>query len=132
LQLGEHAAKPRLQAAFFGRSELLRNGELGEAHQGLLDVLKTPLEHGGGGRDGRAGCGLRPQHSQGRSQEPAPVRFVGHTVGGDQRQSLGELQSVALHGAQRGLLLLGGQGAQGVGQRGTDLSLGKLPLGHRR
>ena len=39
LQLGEHAAKPRLQAALFGRSELLGNGELGEAHQGLLDGL---------------------------------------------------------------------------------------------
>jgi hypothetical protein len=127
-KLGEHALEPGLEAAFFGRSELVGNDKAGEAYQCLLDVLKASLQHGSCGRNCRAGCGLRPQHSQGRTQKLAPVRLVGHAVGRDQRQSLGELQAVTLHGAQHGLLIPAGQGAQGVGQGGTDLPLSKLLL----
>lgn len=111
MELGQHAAKSRLEAALFGRRKLLGNAELGEAHQGLLDVLQAPLQRCGRGGGGEAGRRLGPQHAQGRAQKLAAVRFVGQAVSGDERQSLTELQAVALHGAQESVLILGGQGA---------------------
>ena len=131
-ELAEHALKPGLEAALFGRSELFGDEKTGQAHKGLFDVLEAPLEHGGGGRGHRIGAGLCPDYSQGRSDELTAVRLVGHTIGCEQSESLAGLEAVVLSGAKDGILFLCGQVAQGVGQRGTDSAPGKLILGRRR
>ncbi len=82
LELSEHALEPRLEAALFGRSELLGNEKVLEAHQRLVDVLQAPLEDDGGGRAHGTGRGLSPRHTQGRSHQLTPILLVGHTVGG--------------------------------------------------
>jgi len=48
-ELGEHALKPCLEAARFGRSEFCGNDKAGEAHEGPVNVLEAPLERDGGG-----------------------------------------------------------------------------------
>ena len=96
--------KPRLEAALLHRSELIGNGEVGEVHECLADVLETPFEHGGGGGDCGTGWGLGPRHGQRRPQQLTPLRLVGHPVGAEQRQSLPELQGVAFYDAQEGVL----------------------------
>jgi hypothetical protein len=49
-KLGEHTFELCLEAALFGRGELFGDGEVGEAHEGFVDVLEASLEHYGGGR----------------------------------------------------------------------------------
>ena len=49
LQLCEYAVKQGFQTTFFGRSEFIGNGELGQTHESLADVLKASLEDGDGG-----------------------------------------------------------------------------------
>ncbi len=132
LELGEHALKPGLETALFGRSELLGNEKVLEAHERLVDVLQAPLEDDGGWGAHGTGRGLGPHHTQRRSQQLTPIRFVGHAVSGQERESFAQRQAVALHGAQDGVLILLGQGAQGVGQSGTDGAMGNLLFGHGR
>jgi hypothetical protein len=54
-KLGEHALELCLKAALFGRGELFGDGKVGEALEGLVDMLEAPLEHYGGGRAYRIG-----------------------------------------------------------------------------
>jgi hypothetical protein len=132
LELGEHALKPGLEAALFGRSELLGNEKVLEAHEGLVDVLQAPLEDDGGWGAHGTGRGLGPHHCEGRPEELTPIRLVGHTVSGQERESFAQRQAVAAHYAQDGILILFWQGAQGVGQSRTDGAAGDLLLGRRR
>jgi len=48
-ELCEHALKPRIEATFFGRSELVGNNKVGETHERLVDVLEATFERSGGG-----------------------------------------------------------------------------------
>jgi len=119
LELGEHASKLRLEAPCFGGSELVGNDEVGKADECLTDALETLLELGGGGGGHGARCGLGPDKTEGRMEKLAPVGLVGDAVGGEEHESLAELEAVALHGGDNGVLVFAGQGAQGVGQRGA-------------
>jgi hypothetical protein len=49
LKLYEYAVKLGFQTALFRRSELVGNGEVGETHECLADVLKASLEYRDGG-----------------------------------------------------------------------------------
>jgi|TARA_B100000315_G_C14272118_1_gene449151 hypothetical protein len=131
-ELAEHTLKPGFEAAFFGRSELFRDAKAGEAYEGLVDVIKPPFEHGGGGRGPWIGGWLSPHQPQGRPDELAPVRLVGHTVSCEQSESLAGLEAMALCGTKDGILFFCRQGAQRVGQRGTDNGPCKFVLGRRR
>ncbi len=111
LKLGEHAVKPRPEAAQLHPTQHKGNGELCQVHHFLPDVQAAPFEHRGGGGDCGAGWGLGPRHGQRRPQQLTPLRLVGHTVGAEQRQSLPELQGVAFYDAQEGVLGGVGEGA---------------------
>lgn len=88
LELGEHAAMPRLETSGFGGSELFGNGKLGEAHERLVDVLEALLELGGGGRGGGARCGLGPDHTERCPEKLTSVGLAGDTVGGEEPERL--------------------------------------------
>ena len=49
LKLCEYAVKQGFQTAFFRRSEFIGDGEVGETHECLADVLKASLKNGDGG-----------------------------------------------------------------------------------
>jgi hypothetical protein len=54
-KLGEDALEPGLEAALFRRGEFFGDGKVGEAHEGLVDVLQAPFQHCGCGRAHRIG-----------------------------------------------------------------------------
>lgn len=132
LELGKDASKPRLKAPLLGRSQFLGDDEVGEAQQGLLDVVQTLLERGGG----RRACGARrrlvAQRTEGSTQDLAAVGFVGHTIGTDQGKGLAQGKAGSLDGGQQGILVLGRQSTEGVSQGRTDGPLGKLVFAQRR
>jgi len=49
LKLCEYAVKQCFQTARFGRREFIGNGELGQIHECLADMLESSLEDGHGG-----------------------------------------------------------------------------------
>jgi len=69
-----------------------------------VDFLQVPFAFGGGSRGGRVG-GLWPYPSQRGFHKCAPFRLIGQAVGGQQRQSLAQLQSMGLNRTQQDILL---------------------------
>jgi hypothetical protein len=130
-QLGNNTAQACLQAPRFRGSKLGRDDEVSETLQRLADALQAPLAVRDRGRGAGAGVGLCSNKAEGVLEESAPFRGAGHAIGGQERESLAERQSVALGAAQQGLLIAAGQGTQRVGEGGADLSLseGLLDLG---
>lgn len=59
MKLGDEAAVERLDAALLGRGELVGDGEVGQIHQGLANLLELRLELGGQGRDGGGWVGMK-------------------------------------------------------------------------
>ncbi len=109
--------------------KLWRNREVDKLHQGLADVLEAFFKLGGLLGSGGAVSGLGPDQAERCSEELAPVRFVGHAVGGDEDESLTVLEGVVVDGAQNGVLIFFGQGTQGMGQAGAYRPVSELVLG---
>ena len=57
------------------------------------------------------------------------VGVVGHAVSGDQHESLAVLEAVPVDGAENSILVLVGQGADGVRQGGANRAVSELGLG---
>jgi hypothetical protein len=57
------------------------------------------------------------------------VGLVAYAVSGDEHESLAVLEAVAVDGAEEGILVLLGQGAEGVRQGGTNRAVSELGLG---
>jgi len=129
LELIEHTPVLGLDPSLLRGRKLWRNREVDELHQGLADVLEAFLEFGGLLGSGGAGSRLGPDQAERCSEELAPVRIVGHAVGGDEDKSLTVLEAVLVDGAQDGVLVFFGQGAQGMCQAGTYRGVSELVLG---
>lgn len=123
VKLLDDAAKARLQVAFLRRSDLGRNDEIGQALQGVADGVQPLLAVEEGRRGGGAGVGVGSQKVQRRPKQSAPVLRVGHAVGRHQGKRVVRFQSVALDAVQHGILILGGQRAQGMSHRGAERAL---------
>ena len=128
-QLGDDSPQVRLEAARFRGSELGRDDEGLKAVQRLADSLQTPLAVGGESRASRVRLRLGSHEAEGVVQEGAPFGSVGEPIGGQQDESLGELESVTFDGAQKRLLLAGREGTQGVRERRADACLCNSALG---
>ncbi len=129
LELGEHTPVLGLDPSLLGGRKLWWNREVDELHQGLADVREAFLEFGGLLGGGWPGSGLGPDQAERCSEQLAPVRFVGHAVGGDERKSLAVFEAVVVDGAQDGVLVFFGQGAQGMRQARAYRAVSQLVLG---
>jgi hypothetical protein len=65
-------------------------------------------------------------------QKLTAIRLVGHAVGADESQRLGGLQPVAVGRRKDTLLRLRRQGAQSIGDAGTDRPAGEFLCAARR
>jgi hypothetical protein len=61
LKLGEDGTQARLQAALLHGGQFLWDAEIGQAHEGLLDILQAFLAFVEGGRGDGTGMGLGTQ-----------------------------------------------------------------------
>jgi hypothetical protein len=123
----------RFEATPLGRAQaLLGELEVGEVTEGLARPGEAGLEARSERTDGRGAAIRRPHDSQGSLEDLAALgRALGQAVGAHQRLGLPRPEPVTLHHAGHGLLLLGTERAQRVGQRHAkgalvDLSLQRL------
>jgi hypothetical protein len=101
-----------------------RQREGGQIEQCLLHARDALLESRRQGADGRRPLGLGPDGGEGVADQGGTLALgAGRAPGGDQSQGLALLEVMAQRGVQESLLVLVGQGAEGVGERGTDASL---------
>jgi hypothetical protein len=131
LKLGEGGTEAGLQAALLRGGKLLGDAEVGEAHEGLLDILQAFLALVEGGRGDGAGMGLGTKQAEGRVQEEAAVRGVRHAVGADEREGLTLRQLMGPESPQHGVLVVVREGAQRVGDGGTECAGGQGGLRRR-
>jgi len=119
-----------LEPAAFGRAQaLLGELKLGEVLQHLAGPGEPGLEARGERTHGRGAARLRPDDAERVRQKLAPLgRAFGQAIGLEQRLGLLELELVALHRLGHGLLLLGAERAQRVGQRYAEAPLIDLAL----
>jgi hypothetical protein len=120
LKLGEDGTEAGLQAALLRGGKLRGDAEVGQAHEGLLDILQAFLALVEGGRGDGAWMGLGPKDTERRVQERAAVGGVGHAVGADEREGLTLCQLMGLETTEHGILVVVRESAQGVGDGGTE------------
>ncbi len=118
-----------LKAATFGWGELGWNREVGQVDQSLGDSLQTCLEGDGYGRQCRTRRGLESLF--GGTEQLSSILSVSDAVGADQGQCLLVAQPLTIQGGKDHILVLLFQGAQSVGQAGSELGLCQLLLGRR-
>ena len=118
-----------LDTSLLRRRKLWRNREVDKFHQALVDVLEAFLEFGSLLGGGWPGSRLGPDQAERCSEELTPVRIVGHAVGGDESESLSVFEASLVDGAQDGILVFFGQGAQGMCQAGAYRAVSELVLG---
>jgi hypothetical protein len=131
VQLGEHAAMERRQAAVLG------GGEVGGQPEGAQRRERRPkrgelLLHLDGARRQARGRRRRPHGAERVREQVAPIARVGDAVGVHQRQGLARPQSVTQDGTEHRLLVRRGEGAQGVRHRRTDHADAELRDRRRR
>lgn len=129
LELRQDAPVTRLKASLLGGRQLGRDLETGQVDERLTDLLQTPLDLGGGGRDHQVLGGAWPQQLQRPVQQTAAVDRIGDPVARDQRQGLAMAEAVALAAAKQQILVFPRHCAQRVGQGRPDGSLGQALLG---
>lgn len=106
--------------------------EGGELEQRPLQASDALLEAGGERADGRGALGLGTDGSEGVAEERRALTLgAGRAPGGEEHQGLALGEAMAQDGLQDRFLVLVGQGAQGVGERGTDAPLREALLGGR-
>jgi hypothetical protein len=118
-----------LKAATFGWGELGWNREVDQVDQSLGDSLQTCLEGYGYGRQCRTRRGLESLF--GGTEQLSAILSVRDTVGADQGQCLLVAQPLTIQSAKEQVLVLLFQGAQSVGQAGSDLGRCQPLLGRR-
>jgi len=128
VKLSQNAAKSCVEPSLLCGRELWGNDELGEFQQRLTNAFEAMLELGGQGGGGGTGCGLGAHPAERCSEKLVSVGVVGHAVSGDQHESLAVLEAVAVDGAEDAILVLVGQGAEGVCQGGTNRAVSELGL----
>jgi hypothetical protein len=126
VELVEHPSVERLEAPSLGWSERFREGQLGEVEQCLPDVLEASLELDGLGRD--RGRWLFGQAAFRVAQEIPSVGVIRDSIGRKQGQGLPGLEPMALDGPENGILLRAREGAEAMGQRGSEGAPSKLLL----
>ena len=129
VELSENAAKACFEPSLLGGSELEGNDELGEIQERLTNAFEAMLELGGQGGGGGTGCRLGAHPAERCSEELVSVGLIGHAVSGDQHESLAVLEAVPVDGAENSILVLVGQGAEGVRQRRANRTVSELGLG---
>ena len=109
----------------FRWSELGRDGEFGKVEKCLLHGVELFFELSGLRRE-RDRRRAWPDSVQRCVQKVATVAGVGDAVGRNQCFCFAVAKSVTLHGGHHSILLLHGQRAQLVGERGADSAPGQL------
>jgi hypothetical protein len=115
LKLGEDGPEARLQTALLRGGKFLGDAEVGQAHEGLLDILQAFLALQQRGRGDGTGMGLGTKQAEGRGQECAAVRGVRHAVGAEEREGFALCQLMRLEATEHGVLVVLREGAQRVG-----------------
>ena len=107
-----------------------RQREGGEVEQCLLQAGEALLEACREGAEGRKALGLWPDGGEGVADEGGALTLgVGRAPGGGEGHRLALLEAMAECRVQQSLLVLVGQGTEGVGERGTDASFVESVLG---
>jgi hypothetical protein len=130
LELIEQGVMLRLEAAPLGIREAGRRQlEAFEVEERHADTLDARLEPCGEGAEGRGPVGLRTDGRDGVAEKRTALALgAGCTPGGDERQRLALFEAMAEHGIEQCLLGIVAEGAQGIGERQTDLPLVELVL----
>ena len=125
VKAGDGAGVEGLEAAAFGRGEVVGEREGGEVVEGAANVLEAALELDGPGRYGR-GIRLGPQAAKRVAQQQAAIGLVGAGEELDQPEGLGRTQAVALGAVEDLVLIPVAELAQGARERRPDDPLAQL------
>jgi hypothetical protein len=129
VELSQNAAKACFDSSLLGGREFGGNNELGEIQERVTDAFETLLELGRERGGGGARLRLVAHPAERCFEKLVSVGVVGHAVSGDEHESLSVFEAVLLDGTEDGILVLVGQGAQGVRQGGAHRAVSELGLG---
>lgn len=111
-------------AALLGGGQLGGNGEVGQIAQRLIDFFQALFEDNGMCREGVRGVLV----AGGGLEQGAAIAAVGNRPGAHQGEGLAGAKRTPLDGGQHGVLFVGGQRAQALGQGGADRPRAELEL----
>lgn len=121
----------RLEPPTLGGAELLGQGESRELLERAADLLEPFFERDRARRERRGALRVGADRTERLAEEPGAIRLVGGAIRAHEEDGLARLEVVALDRRDEGLLVLRGDGAESVGERGPDRSVRDAPLDPR-